>query len=180
MIEIRFHGRGGQGAVTSSEILAKAVAYEGKFSQAFPFFGVERRGAPVTSFCRIGEERIRLHQQVYSPDIVVVLDAGLVSSVDLCAGLKPDGKMLVNTKELSAECRAKIPTKSIFVVDANAAASEAIGAPIVSAAILGAFSRATMLVSLDSVKRAIGETFPPAIADKNKLAAQLAYDKLVV
>ena len=180
MIEIRFHGRGGQGAVTSSDLLAKAVAYEGKFSQAFPFFGVERRGAPVTSFCRIDDERIRLHQQVYSPDIVVVLDAGLVSSVDLCAGLKPDGKMLVNTKALSAECRAKIPTKSIFVVDASAAASEAIGAPMVSAAILGALSRATMIVGLDSVKRAIDETFAPAIAEKNKLAAQLAYDRLVV
>jgi pyruvate ferredoxin oxidoreductase gamma subunit/2-oxoisovalerate ferredoxin oxidoreductase gamma subunit len=180
MIEIRFHGRGGQGAVTSSDLLAKAVAYEGKFSQAFPFFGVERRGAPVTSFCRIDHERIRLHQQVYSPDIVVVLDAGLSQSVDICSGLKPDGKIVINTKELSAQCRAKIPVKSIFVVDASSAASEAIGSPIVSAAILGALARATGIVGLDSVKRAIDESFPQAIADKNKLAAQLAYERLVL
>ena len=97
MIEVRFHGRGGQGAVTAAEILAKAAFEDGKYCQAFPFFGVERRGAPVMAFTRIDDQPIRRRYQVYKPDYVVVLDDGLLEVVDVFSGLKEGGKIIINT-----------------------------------------------------------------------------------
>src|SRR5664280_145387 len=96
MIEVRFHGRGGQGAVTAAEILAKAAFEDGKYCQAFPFFGVERRGAPVMAFTRIDDQPIRRRYQVYKPDYVVVLDDGLLEVVDVFSGLKEGGKVIIN------------------------------------------------------------------------------------
>ncbi|HIP35033.1 MAG TPA: pyruvate ferredoxin oxidoreductase, partial [Methanothermococcus okinawensis] len=97
MIEIRFHGRGGQGAVTAAKILAKAAFYDGKYSQGFPFFGVERRGAPVMAFTRIDHKKIIVRSQVYNPDYVVVQDATLLDTVNVVEGLKKDGIVIVNT-----------------------------------------------------------------------------------
>jgi len=97
--EIRIHGRGGQGSVTAAELLAVAAFEDGKYSQAFPFFGVERRGAPVTAFTRLSDKKIRLRSQIYEPDYVIVQDATLVSAVDVTAGLKPDGIVIVNSEK---------------------------------------------------------------------------------
>ena len=96
-IEVRFHGRGGQGAVIASEILAKAAIREGLYASAFPSFGVERRGAPVSAFCRISDKEIRTHASIYEPDYVVVLDQGLIKLTNVLQGMKEDGTEIVNT-----------------------------------------------------------------------------------
>ncbi|ADL57922.1 pyruvate ferredoxin oxidoreductase subunit gamma [Methanothermobacter marburgensis] len=173
MIEIRFHGRGGQGAVTAAEILAKAAFEDGKYSQAFPFFGVERRGAPVMAFTRINDEPIRRRYQVYNPDYVVVLDEGLVDVVDVFSGLKEDGVVLLNTAGTFTSENAKIHT-----IDATGIALENLGRPIVNTVMLGAFAGVTGLVSIDSLIKIIKETFPGKIGDKNAEAARIAYEKM--
>jgi len=96
--EIRIHGRGGQGSVTAAELLAVAAFEDGKYSQAFPAFGVERRGAPIMAFTRISEHPIRLRSQIYEPDYVIVQDATLIETVDVASGAKPKGKILINTE----------------------------------------------------------------------------------
>jgi len=177
MYEVRFHGRGGQGAVTAAELLATAVAYEGKFSQAFPFFGVERRGAPVASFLRIDSSAIRLHQQIYYPDCIVILDPSLIGGIDFVKAIKPETIAIVNATKSKDDLA--IPLKSIFVVNATDIALKQIGAPIVNTAMLGAFAKATKLVSLESLNRAIDERFPPALAGKNKAAVEECYKSLL-
>lgn len=177
MYEVRFHGRGGQGAVTAAELLAVAAAYDGKFSQAFPFFGVERRGAPVTSFLRIDESVIRLHQQVYYPDCIVVFDSSLIPGIDFVKTIKQDAIVIVNAKKKKEELG--IPLKSLFTVDATEIAMKIIGAPMVNTPMLGAFAKATKLVRIESLNRAIDERFPPVVAAKNKAAVQACYDALV-
>jgi pyruvate ferredoxin oxidoreductase gamma subunit len=173
MIEIRFHGRGGQGAVTAAEILAKAAFEDGKYSQAFPFFGVERRGAPVMAFTRIDESKVRRRYQVYNPDYVVVLDEGLVDAVDVFSGLKDGGVVVVNTAgDLSSE------DFEVHTIDATGIALEILGRPIVNTVMLGAFAGATGLVSIDSLIKIIKETFPGKIGDKNAEAARIAYEKM--
>jgi len=171
MIEVRFHGRGGQGAVTAAELLAKAVGYKGKYSQSFPYFGVERRGAPVQSFCRVNDVPIRVHQNVYSPDYVVVLDASLIGTVDLCSGLKEGGTVIVNTNISSEECKKGLKSNksiNVFTVDATAIALEKIGKPIVNTAMLGAFVNLVDWVDLECLEKAVKETFEDVeIAEKN-------------
>ncbi len=154
MIEFLFHGRGGQGAVTAAELLAVAAGEAGKYSQAFPFFGVERRGAPVQSFCRISDEPIIIHEHVYAPDAVIVLDSTLISTVNVFDGLKKNSVVVVNS--------AKPPVNngvSTFFVDASKFAVEKIKAPIVSTAMLGALVKATSVVSLESFETALAERF---------------------
>lgn len=180
MIEIRFHGRGGQGAVIASEILASALYNEGKHVQAFPTFGVERRGAPVAAFLRIDSRPIRLRCQVEEPDHIVILDPTLIRSVDVTSGLKPGGWVIVNCEHLpelpglNRECR-------VATVDAAAiAASHGLGArtnPIVNTAILGAVARFPGIVDLESVVTAI-EGKVPAKAEQNMLAAREAYQAI--
>ncbi len=99
MKEIRIHGRGGQGSVTAAELIAVAAFEDGKWSQAFPYFGTERRGAPVTAFARISDRKIRVRSQVYEPDYVIVQDPSLLSSVDVASGLKSDGLIIVNSEK---------------------------------------------------------------------------------
>ncbi len=178
MIEIRFHGRGGQGAVTAAEILAKAVFEEGKYSQAFPSFGVERRGAPVTAFARISDNPIRRRYQIYEPKYVVVLDETLADVVNLTSGLKDDGSILVNTE------RTTIPSleeKNIetFTVDATQVALDTIGRNIVNTIMLGFLSAKTGVVSLDSLLKIIDDTFPAKIAKSNKEATEAVYNACV-
>lgn len=177
MIEFRFHGRGGQGAVIASEILASALYNEGKHVQAFPTFGVERRGAPVAAFLRIDSKPIRLRCQVEKPDHIVILDPTLIPAVDVTSGLKPGGWVIVNCEhlprlpELDSRCR-------IAIVDAASIAVEhGLGArtnPIVNTAILGAIAKFPGMVSLESVTAAIKERVPSK-AEQNVLAAQEAY-----
>ncbi|NYZ79609.1 pyruvate ferredoxin oxidoreductase subunit gamma [Candidatus Micrarchaeota archaeon] len=165
MIEVTFWGRGGQGAVTAAELLAVAASMGGKYAQAFPYFGVERRGAPVRSFCRIDDKPIRVHQQVYNPDYVVILDASLIGRPDILEGFKKDGIVVVNTGKPKKQLKLK--AKNLFTVDATEIAIKNIGRPIVNTAMLGAFIKATNLVPLDALKEAIKERFNPQLAEKN-------------
>jgi 2-oxoisovalerate ferredoxin oxidoreductase gamma subunit len=179
MIEIRFHGRGGQGAVTAANILASAAFKEGKYVQAFPFFGVERRGAPVTAFTRIDDKPIRIKTQIYEPDIVVVLDPSLLDTVDVTAGLKEGGIVIINTEKSKEEVLEKLKRKpaKLALVDATGIALEVLGLPITNTAILGAVAKATGLVKLESVQEAIKETFSGTLGEKNAKAAEEAFNK---
>ncbi|HYM41109.1 MAG TPA: 2-oxoacid:acceptor oxidoreductase family protein [Thermoplasmata archaeon] len=181
MIEIRFHGRGGQGAVIASELLAQAAFLEGKHPQSFPFFGVERRGAPVTAYTRIDDVPIQIRTSITNPDIVVVLDAGLMRTINVTAGLKPDGLLLVNTDK--APDQLEVPFKGrLATIDATAIAlAHGLGSkatPITNTAVLGALARASGIVSLDSACRAV-ERFAPAKPQENVAAVQDAFDKVV-
>ncbi|ENN96494.1 pyruvate ferredoxin oxidoreductase subunit gamma [Methanocaldococcus villosus KIN24-T80] len=173
MIEIRFHGRGGQGAVTAARILAKAAFYDGKYCQAFPFFGVERRGAPVKAFTRIDDKPIRLRCQIYEPDYIVVQDSTLLDVVNVFEGLKKDGAVIINTvKDMEFDYKT-------YCIDATGIALEVLGVPIVNTAMVGAFAGATKLVSLESIKKAILETFSGKLGEKNALAAEKAYNEII-
>jgi 2-oxoacid:acceptor oxidoreductase gamma subunit (pyruvate/2-ketoisovalerate family) len=179
MIEIRFHGRGGQGAVKGSDILAMAAFREGKEVQSFPFFGVERRGAPVTAYTRISDGEIRIHCYIYEPDVLVVLDSSLMSAVPLMEGLKTEGKIIINTTQPASAFPAG--GARVYTVDCSSIAlKHGLGsqaAPIVNTTILGAVSRATGLVSIESVMDCIREKIPQK-PEQNALAAREAYDRL--
>uniref|UniRef100_A9A9F7 Pyruvate synthase subunit PorC n=1 Tax=Methanococcus maripaludis (strain C6 / ATCC BAA-1332) TaxID=444158 RepID=A9A9F7_METM6 len=171
MIEVRFHGRGGQGAVTAAQILAKAAFYDGKSCQAFPFFGVERRGAPVMAFTRIDDEKIRLRSQIYEPDYVIVQDPTLMDSVDVTSGLKSGGKILINTlKDI------KLEGYDVKTIDATGISLDVLGVPIVNTTLCGAFAGITGEVTIESLKKAILETFPGKLGPKNAEAAENAYN----
>lgn len=172
MIEIRFHGRGGQGAVTSAEILAKAAGLDNKYSQAFPAFGPERRGAPVRAYCRIDDQPITTRSQVYSPDYVVILDHTLNGLEEVSSGLKPESKILVNSKDAE-----KVGQKEAIIFNATQLALDMIGKPIVNTAMLGAFAKMTGLVSLESLKRATGDRFPGKVGEANQKLVEEAYNK---
>ncbi len=181
MIEIRFHGRGGQGAVVASNILAVACFLEGKYVQSFPAFGVERRGAPVEAYIRVDERKVRLRTNVYNPDHVVVLDPTLIEVVDVARGLKPDGTLLLNTDRPPASFE-RFANHRVCAVDASRVAlRHKLGSrthPIVNTAILGAFARATGLVSLDAVCEAIREEVP-SYHEENSAAARDAFDHVL-
>jgi 2-oxoacid:acceptor oxidoreductase gamma subunit (pyruvate/2-ketoisovalerate family) len=183
MQEIRFHGRGGQGAVIGSEVLAHAFFLEDQFVQAFPAFGVERRGAPVTAFCRIDGKEIHLRSQIYEPDHVVVLDPSLLEAVDVTQGLKKGGTVTVNGKKDRDFYKTLIHDDfRLYVVDASGiAVDHRLGSPsnpIVNTAILGAFSKATGLIKIESVEQAI-EEYVPIKKEANRKAARAAYEKVM-
>jgi len=170
MIEIRVHGRGGQGVVTISEILAIAGFKQGKYTQAFPNFGPERRNAPVEAYCRVSDKFITLRTQVYQPDYLIVLDDGLLK-LNVTKGLKPHGAVVVNTKR-----DVKLPGFDVYRVDASKIAIHAIGKPIVSTAMSGAFA-ITGLISLRNIIEAVKEKFPGEMAEQNILAVRTAYEE---
>jgi pyruvate ferredoxin oxidoreductase gamma subunit len=173
--EIRIHGRGGQGSVTAAELIAVAAFEDGKWSQAFPYFGTERRGAPVTAFARISDRQIRTRSQIYQPDYIIVQDPSLIHSVDVASGIKDDGLIIINSEkkpsELSLNTKAQIKT-----IDATGLALEVIGLPIVNTALLGAFAGATGLIRLDSVNKAIRARFPGKVGEKNVEAVKRAFE----
>jgi 2-oxoisovalerate ferredoxin oxidoreductase gamma subunit len=180
MIEIRIHGRGGQGAVIASKVLASAVFREGKHVQSFPSFGVERRGAPVTAFTRIDDHPIRLRCQIYEPDHLVVLDPTLLDAIDVTTGLKPGGWIIINSAKPPGSFG--LPDRyRVATVDANAIAIRhrlgPANAPIVNTAILGAFSRITGLVGIEAIREAVREGVPVK-QDDNVAATQEAYDEV--
>ncbi len=173
MIEIRFHGRGGQGAVIASELLAQAAFLDGKLPQSFPFFGVERRGAPVTAFTRIDTHPIGVRTSITTPDVVVVLDPGLVAQTSITEGLRSTGLLLVNTPKPVESLEAPAGVRLAAVDATRIALDHGLGTPmlpIVNTAVLGALARATGVVSLEALRRAIGE-FVPARPEENRLAA---------
>ena len=180
MIEIRFHGRGGQGAVLASQILARAAHSEGFFVQAFPDFGVERRGAPVAAFARLSRKPIRIRTKIYSPHFAVVFDHALLRFVEITDGIQPGGGLLINAPDDVAKDLPEGPWK-VAVVDASSiASSHGIGAPaspIVNTTVLGAFAAFSRIVSVESVCEAIRESFPKG-ADRNVAAAREAADRV--
>jgi 2-oxoacid:acceptor oxidoreductase gamma subunit (pyruvate/2-ketoisovalerate family)/2-oxoacid:acceptor oxidoreductase delta subunit (pyruvate/2-ketoisovalerate family) len=175
LIEVRFHGRGGQGAVTAVRILASAVYLEGKYTQAIPMYGTERRGAPVVAFCRIDESRIRERDLVHEPDMVVVLDPLLTKTVDVTEGLKPGGLVLINNpgnyrdSGLSGNFR-------VATVDATRIALEVLGRPITNTAILGAFAKVSGQLKLEFLEEAIKNELPDRIVASNVEAARRAFE----
>lgn len=185
MIEVRFHGRGGQGAVIASNILAEAGFLEGKAVSAFPFFGVERRGAPVTAYTRIAERPIRVRSGIYAPDYVIVLDPTLVKAVNVAEGLKPGGLVLVNTKEPPEHLKQKFDNDALKLatVDATSIAIKhrlgSKAAPIVNSSILGAFAGASGIVKIESLVQSIRHNVPVKI-EENAAAAKDAYDSEVM
>ena len=177
MIEIRIHGRGGQGAVIASKVLAVAAFKEGRYVQSFPAFGVERRGAPVMAFTRIDEQPVRIRCQIYEPDHIVVLDPTLLEAVDVTAGLKEGGWILINSKQ--APATFDLPaTYRVATVDAQSIAIKyKLGpksAPIVNTAILGAFAKATGIVGLEALAEAVRESVPLK-PEENVAATREAY-----
>jgi 2-oxoisovalerate ferredoxin oxidoreductase gamma subunit len=177
MRELRIHGRGGQGAVIASKLLAVALFKEGRWVQSFPAFGVERRGAPVTAFLRIAEEPIRLRCEISEPDDLIVLDPTLITATDVAAGLKPGGLILINSHHPPEHYAALAEHFLVATVDASGIAMRnGLGSrtqPIVNTAILGAFAAASHLVSLESVCAAIAEEVPQH-REKNIAAAREA------
>jgi pyruvate ferredoxin oxidoreductase gamma subunit len=180
MIEIRFHGRGGQGAVTSVELLALAAINEGKFAQGFPSFGPERRGAPVLAFCRVDDRHIRLRCKIANPDVVVVLDPSLIRIQNPPADLKAGGIIVLNTPKTPAEVRQEYGFKhTLALVDANKVAREILGVPIVNTTMMGALIRATGVVQLESLEQPLKERFGP-LAVKNFNALKTAFEQTVI
>jgi 2-oxoacid:acceptor oxidoreductase gamma subunit (pyruvate/2-ketoisovalerate family) len=181
MVEIRWHGRGGQGAVTASEIVAKAVIAQGKYAQAFPSFGVERRGAPVEAFTRISDGPIYVRSKIYEPDVIVVLDPTLLGP-ELAKGLKHGGLAIVNTEKSPEEVRKLLGRDDVkvAVVNATKIALETLKRPIVNTAILGAFAKVTGLVDLDKLLEAVKEKVPPRTVEANLEAVKRAYEEVAV
>lgn len=177
MLEIRWHGRGGQGTVTAAEILATAVINEGRYAQAFASFGPERRGAPVLAFTRINDREILIRSQVYRPDVVVVLDHHLVGTEGLDEGLRDNGSIILNTPidPSSFQSRFRSAAK-IATVDATSIALTELGTPITNTAILGALVRATGAVRIETLEAIFRERFR-AYAEKNILAVRRAYEQ---
>lgn len=170
MKEIIFYGIGGQGVVTASDILAFAVGFEGKFSQSFPYFGVERRGAPVTSYCRIDKKPIRIHMRVYKPDIAVVFEPKLLDIMDITSNLKGEKLVIINS------IREKRIDANVYYVDASSIAMKYLKKDIVNTSMLGALARVTKIVSLKSLKKAINEWFGEnELSGKNIKSMEMCY-----
>ena len=181
MIEIRFHGRGGQGAVTSCEILSMAIIDEGRYAQAFPSFGPERRGAPVVAFCRISDEPIRIRANINEPDLVVVLDYSILRIVDVTAGLKqPQGILVTDSKFPGEKVKADLNIKGkLAAVDAAGIAMEVLGLAITNTTMLGSLVKASSVIQKESLIEPLHERFG-RIAEKNIAAYERAYEETVV
>jgi len=181
LVEIRGHGRGGQGAVTSAELLARAAIDEGKYAQAFPAFGAERRGAPVLAFDRVSSrEPIRIRAEVTEPDVVIVLDSGLLRIVNVTSGLKAKGALIINTGRPLQDVESDFGNKwQLTVVDATKIARELLGIPIVNTTMLGALLRATGVVELESLFEPLRQRFG-RLAERNIDAMKKAFEETVV
>jgi len=180
MFQMRFHGRGGQGVVTAAEMISVAAFIEGKHAQAFPSFGSERMGAPVVSFCRISERKIRLRDPVFEADALVIQDPTLLQSSDIFKGLKDEGYVLINSSREAVDLGIKhvvekMPRGHVLTVPATDLALKHIGRPLPNTAMLGGLAAITGIVRMDSIARAIGETFAGAVGQANTAAATEAY-----
>lgn len=178
MIEIRIHGRGGQGAVTSAELIATAAIFQGKYAQAFPSFGPERRGAPVQAFARIDDKPIRTREKIYEPDVVLVLDPTLPKLVKVTQGLKPSGIVILNSSLSEQEIRKILDNYKgkVALVDATKIAIEELGLPITNTTMLGAFIKATNLIEVPYMEEALKERFR-GLAEKNIKALKRAIEE---
>jgi len=178
MIEIRWHGRGGQGAVTTVEMLAQAAIAEGKYAQGFPSFGPERRGAPVAAFNRVDDKQIKIRSGIYQPDVVVVLDPTLIGLVNVTDGLKPEGTLIVNTTKDPDEIRKSTGFQgTVATVDATKIAREELGVPITNTTMLGAIIKAVNPVKVDSLSGLLKHRFG-RMAQRNMTALKRAFNEL--
>lgn len=183
--EIRWHGRGGQGAKTVAEFLALVALNEGKYSQGFPEYGPERSGAPIKGYTRISEGPIRMHSAIYHPDIVLVLDPSLLESVDVCEGLKEGSPIIINTPLSIAKLKKQfsfLEGKKVWVLDANRISTDEIGRAMPNMPLLGALVKATGVVKLESVTGDIREKFAQKFSQKilngNIKAVQRAFQEV--
>ncbi|VVC00145.1 Pyruvate/ketoisovalerate oxidoreductases common subunit gamma [uncultured archaeon] len=163
--------------VTGAELIALAAGFEGKHSQAFPFFGSEKRGPPVEAYCRIDEKPIEIHEEISEPDIVIVSDPSILGAVDVCRGMKENGIVIVNSPKKPEELGLR--AKYVFTVDATTVALKHFKKMILNTVMLGAFCKVTGIVGIDSMKRAINESFTgkmsDAVTQANILAVQEVY-----
>ncbi len=189
MLEIRWHGRGGQGAKTAALLFAEAAAAAGKFIQAFPEYGPERMGAPVISYNRVSEEPITLHSGIESPQYVAVLDPSFVGSVDFTAGVPDGGVIIINTGDTPAEMRNRMGLKNMSIrlctVDASAIAQDTIGRAIPNTPMLGAIVKATGTLDLETVLVDVESKMKKKFRDKPEIvqgnvdAIRRAYEEVV-
>jgi len=180
LLEVRWHGRGGLGAVTSAELVARAAISEGKYAQSFPSFGPERRGAPVLAFLRVSDNAIRIRTPIYEPDIVAVLDPGLLNAVDVTSGLRENGKVIINSRKSPNELKSEFGYKwPVAAVNATKIAREMIGLPITNTAMIGALLRVTEIVNMDFLVEQLQERFGLR-AKANIEAMKRAYNETVV
>ncbi len=177
MSEVRFHGRGGQGVVTTSKILANAFGRTGQFGASFPMFGFERRGAPVTAFGRFSDKPVREKTQIYNPDVIVVLDPSQKKSSLVFQGLLPGGMMLLNDSADSTDITHENLVK-IGVIDANKIALEEIGLAIPNTVIAGAFARLTGLIDIAPVEEALDDFFNGSKLEANMVCARRGYEEV--
>jgi len=180
MLQIRIHGRGGQGVVTAAEMLSLAAFEQGHHAQAFPSFGSERTGAPVVAFCRIDDHAIRLREPILAPDVLIVQDPTLLHQVDVFQGLKPDGYVLINTRRSFdalglADISQRFRKERLTTVAATEIAIKQLGRPLPNAVLLGGFAALSGLVTLDAVEHAIRHQFTGKVAAGNIAGAQEAY-----
>ena len=184
-LEIRWHGRGGQGTVTAAKVLADACLSGGRYVQAFPEYGPERSGAPLRAYNRVSGRELRMHCPVLRPDVVAIADATLLDGVNVTEGAKEDAVFLVNTSKNPSELRAKLnlsPGQKVYAVDATRIAIECFGRALPNAPMLGAISRVTGIVSLGSlmedVKKSFGKKFSQKIIDGNLEATKRGYEEV--
>lgn len=184
LTEIRWHGRGGQGVVTAGKMLAQVALNSGQYFQAFPDYGPERAGAPIRAFTRVSAEPIHKHCQIQRPDIVLVLDPTLLEAVDVADGLKEDGVLLVNTEESPAKVRQMVgfQTGKVFTVDATKIALETLGREITNTPMLGAFVKATGILTVDDLigqtRKQFGDKFGIEVVNRNVEAIKRAADEV--
>jgi 2-oxoacid:acceptor oxidoreductase gamma subunit (pyruvate/2-ketoisovalerate family) len=177
--EIRWHGRGGQGVVTSNQMLGKSALAEGNYIQAFPEFGPERTGAPVRAFLRISKNPIQIYAQVYQPDIVVCIDPTLLEVVNPVEGLKDGGVLVLNTTKTPEEIRKKYDFKGgkVVTVDASKIAMDILGRPFYNMPTLAAAIKATDIVKLKTAIETVVERYPGKVGDLNKAAMERAAEE---
>ncbi len=184
-LEIRWHGRGGQGTVTAAKVFADACLSGGRHVQAFPEYGPERSGAPLRAYNRVSDKELRMHCPVLRPQIVVIVDATLLDSVKVMEGAPDSAIVIVNTSKEPKELREKlalVPTQKVFCIDATKIAIDSIGRPMPNSPMVGALARISGLVSLDSiledVKKSFGKKFSQKIIDGNLEAVRKGYEEV--
>lgn len=180
LTEVRWHGRGGQGIVTVSRLLAQAALLDGKHVQAFPEFGPERRGAPVTGYTRISDEPIVIHSYIYNPNIVVIVDPTLLGKIDVTRGLVENGLVVANSDRKPEELKKELGVEKAQVCTVNAAriALDILGRPIYNTAMLGALIKTVPLVSMNSLSKVIQERFPGTVGEKNVAVVKRAHEEV--
>ncbi len=182
VVEIRWHGRGGQGVVLASRLLAKAAFLDGKWSQAFPFFGAERRGAPVMAFTRISDRPIRLRSQIYNPDVLVLVDPMFLESATVFDGVREGAVLIANTPKEPSDVETPSGIRRVATIDATGLALglalRVAGLPVPNTAMVGAVAKATGLASWEAVEKAIRDTLSGKGAEVNVEAAKEGYDKV--